>query len=101
MYGIKSNSAEFIYYLPERRYKMRFKYCISDSNISMRPSVIPDDKEYCDYLIIYVDDILLISIDPDAAMNQLREQLKLKNYKMEEPSNYLGDILCKKIIYDM
>ena len=60
---------------------MGFKYSIYDSNMSMRPLVIPDDKEYCDYLIIYVDDILFIYIDPDATMNQLREQFKLKNSK--------------------
>ena len=42
--------------------------------------------------------MLVISMNTDAALNQLQEQFKFKNDKVKETSNYLGALSCNKII---
>ena len=64
--------------MAEKLDDMVFKSSISDSDVWIRPEVKPNGKEYYEYFLTYVDDILEISMDSYAGMNQLREKLKFK-----------------------
>ena len=41
-----------------------FKSSPADPNVWIRPTIKPDGGEYYEYLLLYVDNILVISIDP-------------------------------------
>ena len=69
---------------------MVFKSLMADPDVWMRPDVKPDGKEYYKYILIYVDNILAISMQPRDVMKDIERRFKLKNYKVEEPSSYLG-----------
>ena len=64
----------------------------------MRPATKSDGEEYYEYLLAYVDDILAISVEPDAIIEQVKARFKLKNDAIETPSSYLGAKLAQKVI---
>ena len=57
----------------------------------MRPAVKPNGCEYYEYVLYYVNDILSISHCPDLTMDGIRARFTLKDYKFEEPTDYLGE----------
>ena len=77
---------------------MGFKSYLADPDIWMRPAVKPDRGEYYEYILMYVDDILAISMQPRDVMKDIERRFKFKNNKVEEPSSYLGARLQKKVI---
>jgi hypothetical protein len=56
----------------------------------MKPRVTPDKVKYWEYVLIYVDDILVISHDPQTTMDALSEKYTLKAGSVKEPDSYLG-----------
>ena len=78
--------------------EMGFKSSVDDPDVWMRPAVKPDGEEYYKYILMYVDDILAISMQPRDVINDIKRILKFKNYKVKEPSRYLGARLQKKVI---
>ena len=44
--------------------EIRFKSSPTDPDVWMKPAVKPDGEEYYEYVLMYVDDILAISMDP-------------------------------------
>ena len=48
--------------------EMGFKSSVDEPDVWMRPAVIPDGEEYYKYILIYVDNILAISIQPRDVM---------------------------------
>lgn len=56
MYGLKSSGAIFRSFLAETFDSTGFKSSIADPDISMRPNVKHDGKEYYEYIVCYVDD---------------------------------------------
>ena len=62
----------------------------------MRPASKPDGKEYYEYILVYVDDLLCISHDPRTPMNEIASTLRFKKDKIEPPSMYLGASLERK-----
>ena len=42
-----------------------------------------DDFEYYAYILIYVDNLLLITKDPKEAMSQIQESFKVKPFSIE------------------
>lgn len=98
LYGLKSASASFRAFLAEKLEMMGFTSSIGDPDVWMRPAVRPNGEEYYEYVLAYVDDILAISHEPTAIMENLKTRFKFKNDAVEEPSNYLGARLAKKTL---
>ena len=61
----------------------------SDADVWRRPAVKPDGFKYYEYILVYVDDILLISHDAKALGDYLSTQYRLKEGP-EKPKRYLG-----------
>ena len=96
LYGLKSSGAAFRAFLAERLDEMGFKSSKADPDVWMRPHTKPDGEAYYEYVLVYVDDLLAISIDATSVIREVAEQFKLKNDKITPPDVYLGGRLVKK-----
>ena len=65
------------------------------------PAVKPDREEYYEYIFMYVDNILSISMQPRDAMKVTEHRFKYKNDKVKKPSSYLGAQLQKSRFWMM
>ena len=75
---------------------MRLKSSYADGDVWLRPGTKTDRKEHCEYIMCYVDDILAVSIDPRAVLNETKGgNIKFKNDKIEPSEMYLGARLEK------
>ena len=90
LYGLKSSGAAFRAHLAERLYEMGFKPSKADPDVWMRPDVKEDKSEYYEYVLVYVDDCMAISMDAIGVLKEIQETFKLKGDKMEKPDMYLG-----------
>ena len=71
----------------------------SDPDLWLRPAIKPDGEEYYEYVLMYVDDILAISIDPTGILKIMEgKTVKYKNGKIAPPEMYLGARLKRKMI---
>jgi hypothetical protein len=73
--------------------------CVADPDIWMTPRTREDDSfEYYSYVLIYVDDILIVSHD---AMNDLRKidyYFKMKEDSIGDPDIFLGSKIRKMVL---
>jgi hypothetical protein len=67
-----------------------FKPCMADRDVWMRPATKPDGFRYYEYVLLYVDDTLVISHNPMAIMQALQQEYRLKDNAIESPTRYLG-----------
>ena len=67
-----------------------FESCRADPDVWMKPGVKPGGTKYWQYVLIYVDDILVISHDPQKTMDVLSEKYTLKAGSVKAPDAYLG-----------
>ena len=51
---------------------MGFQYSYADNDVWMKADTKPDGIQYYIYILIYVDDILIVSDNPLQYMNQLQ-----------------------------
>ena len=96
LYGLKSSGAAFRAFLAERLDEMGFKSSIGDPDVWMRPHTKRDGERYYEYILVYVDDLLAISIDATSVIREVAERFKLKRDKIIPPEIYLGGRLAKK-----
>ena len=59
-------------------------------DLFFKPQVKGDGIKYYEYLLVYVDDILCISHDTAAMMDELAAQYCLKDDSVGPPERYLG-----------
>ena len=64
----------------------------------MRPATKPNGFEYYEYMLVYVDDILVASHDPKPVMEGIKLRFELKGDKYGEPTDFLGAQLKKRIM---
>ena len=63
---------------------------MADPDVYMRPAVKSNGTKYYEYVLIYVDDALVISEKPQLIMDYLSKKYKLKEGSVKEPDIYLG-----------
>lgn len=98
LYGLKSASASFRAFMAEKLDDLGFQSSMADPDVWMRPGMKPEGDEYYEYILMYVDDILVVSNEPQPIFKELKQHVTFKNDKVEEPSNYLGARLKLKSI---
>ena len=96
LYGLKSLGAAFRAYLADHLDRLGWRSTLGDPDVWIRPSVKPDGERYYEYLLVYVDDLMLASHNPLESMRQIGGLAKFKNDKIEPPDFYLGAKICKK-----
>ena len=64
----------------------------------MKPKIKPNGEKYWEYVLIYVDDILVMSHEPKAVMDYLASKYTLKEGSVKELEAYLGAEIRKWMI---
>ena len=99
LYGLKSASADFRSFMGNKLDEIGFKSIPDDPDVWLRPAIKPDSEDDFAYVMMYVDDILEISIDPAEILKSMEgKTVKYNNGKIYPPEMYLGAILKIKII---
>jgi hypothetical protein len=90
-YGLKSSGASWRAHIAHTLSDMKFAPSHGDPYLWMRISFKPITKaSYWEYLLVYVDDLLAIGMDPRATLNTLEADY---NYVLKDfgpPTRYLG-----------
>lgn len=70
---------------------MGYKLYLANPDVFMKPTMI-DHKgnKYWSYMLVYVDDCLLVHYNPDPVMEELKTHYTLKNDAHGPPDQYLG-----------
>ena len=99
LYGLKSSSAAFGFFISKKLDEIGFKYRPADPDMWIRPAIKPDGEEYYEYVLMYVDDILVIPIDPTETLKSMEgKTVKYNNGKIAPPEMYLVSRLNRKMI---
>ena len=101
LYGLKSAGASFRAFMAEKFDQMGFESSRADPDVWMRPATTEDGFEHYEYIMTYVDDILVISNTAMKIMREIQGQVKFKKDKIEPPDIYLGAKLKLKEIDDV
>ena len=96
LYGGKSAGRDFRNHLRECMNMLHFKSCPADPDVWMRPATKSDGSKYWEYVLLYVDDVLIISEHGEAVLRgEIGKHFKLKEESIGPPSFYLGGKLRK------
>jgi hypothetical protein len=90
LYGLKSAGATFRAFLGEHLHDLGYRPSLADPDVWMRKAVKPNGFKYYEYVLCYVDDVLVISHMPSRTMDGIRKKFTLKNDEASEPTGYLG-----------
>jgi hypothetical protein len=89
MYGLKSSGAAWHAQLSTTLNDMNFTPSKADPDVWMRAACQPNGYEYYEYILVYVDDLLVVSHAPELIMETIRKAYRLKE-EPAPPSTYLG-----------
>jgi len=90
LYGLKSLGASFRSHLAGTLRALGFVSCKADHDVWMRPAVKADGSKYYEYILCYVYDILMASMNPQAVMKSIETVFPLKPGSVKEPDLCLG-----------
>ena len=83
LYGLQSSSARFHDKLASSLRQMGFKPCKADYDLWMR-----EKGDHYEYIVVYVDDLLVFSKDAMSIIDTIRKEYELKGVGV--PEYYLG-----------
>ncbi len=93
LYGLKTNAFRAL--LAETLDDLNYKPTKADPDVYLRPAVKNNGFKYYEYVLIYDDEVLYMSDQPQITMKGIQHNFKIKNDKIEEPSMYLGAEISK------
>ena len=75
---------------------LNFKSCLADPDVWMRPAIKSDGNTYYEYILLYVDDALVVSENAESILrNELGRYFHLKEESIGPPTVYLGSRVRK------
>ena len=95
LYGLKSSGAAFRSFLADHLWDIGYRPSKADSDVWMRPAIKNNGFKYWEYILCYVDDILVISDNPMQTMNNIGQKFKFKDDKAVTPEQYLVQVYPK------
>jgi hypothetical protein len=69
-------------------HELGFKNCLADLDVYMRPNIKPWGTHYYEYVLVYRDDVLVVSHDPEDIMDKLGKRYTLKPGSVHDPAEY-------------
>ena len=91
LYGGKAAGRDFRNHLRSCMEFLNFKSCLADPDVWMRPAIKSDGNTYYEYILLYVDDTLMVSENAEGILrNELRRYFHLKEESIGPPTVYLG-----------
>jgi Reverse transcriptase (RNA-dependent DNA polymerase) len=98
LYGLKSSGAAWHNHFAQSLNDLNFLSCRSDPDVWRRAASKPDGTTYYEYILVYVDDCLIVSLDPQTILNTLQDEYKYRLKDVGPPKRFLGaDIGQRKI----
>ena len=95
LYGGKSSGRDFRNHLRHCMTTLGFEPCEADHDVWMRPATTPAGLEYYEYVLLYVDDTLVISHNAQLTIDRLNKFFKMKPSSIGPPNIYLGGKVSK------
>ena len=89
LYGLKSSGAAFRALLAEQLDAIGYTATRGDPDVWYR-MVKNGDRKYYEYVLVYVDDLLVVSFDPQQTMDELSQTFKFKQGSIKTPDSFLG-----------
>jgi hypothetical protein len=89
LYGLKSSGAAWRAHLANTLQSLGYTSCLADPDVWFKAAMKPCGFEYYEYVLVYVDDVLVLSHQPEVTMKALETFYRLKD-GFAEPDRYLG-----------
>jgi hypothetical protein len=89
LYGLKSSGAAWRSHFANTLRTLGFVSCLADPDVWYRAAKKPCGMEYYEYILVYVDDVLALSHEPEIIMKSLEKYYRLKD-GFAKPTQYLG-----------
>ena len=97
LYGLSSSGAAFGSFMANMLDELNFKPSIADPDVWLRCGIRPGSTErYYEHVLVYVDDIMVLSAMASLVMEALQKKLTFKNGEASDPDIYLGAKIAKK-----
>lgn len=94
LYGLKSSGAAWRSFLSECLFdSLHFSPCRADNDVWIRPAQKADGTQYYEMVLVYTDDILCVSMDPNSILCRLDQHFLLKEGSIGKPERYLGSTI--------
>jgi hypothetical protein len=90
LYGLKSSGASWRAMFNSTITKMGFDPIIADPDAYRRATAKPDGFRYYEYILVYVDDVLIISHSPQEHLQRIQATYELNPSSIGPPTRYLG-----------
>ena len=101
LYGLKSVAARWRVHIAATLRDMGFKMCQADPDVWLRANTRPSDGfQYYEYVLVYIDDLLIVSHDPKTVMQDLQRRYTIKPDSIKPPDEYLGSEIRRYTIPD-
>ena len=101
LYGLKSSAARWRDHIAATLRDMGFKMCQADPDVWLRANTRPSDGfQYYEYVLVYIDDLLIVSHDPKTVMQDLQRRYTIKPDSIKSPDEYLGSEIRRYTIPD-
>jgi len=100
LYGLKSSGARWHEHMAQTLRDMGYLNCRADPDVWMKAKVKPTGEEYWEYVLIYSDDILVMSHEPNVVMVGLTHAYTLKAGSVARPKTYLGADIAEHVFQD-
>ena len=94
LYGLKTSGAAWRAHFAETLHGLGYTSSLADPDVWFRPACKPDGFEYYAYVLVYVDDILVVSFNPEETMRVIEKSFRLKD-GYAPPTRYLGATIRK------
>ena len=90
LYGLKSSGAMWRSHFANNLRDMGFTSSLGDPDVWMRAAEKQDKSEYYEYILVYVDDLLIISHQSDSILDILENHFNYRLKDVGPPKRYLG-----------
>ena len=91
LYGLKGSGKAWRSHLAHYlRDTMGFESSYGDPDMWFKAAVKPNGEEYYSYLLIYVDDVISVDMEPKKNIDLINEKFTIKKGSAGPPSIYLG-----------
>ena len=90
LYGLKLSGALWRSMFNSTILDMGFEPTVADPNVYRRANAKPDGFKYYEYILVYVDDVLILSHDTNAHLERIRASYDLNPDRIGPPTRYLG-----------
>jgi len=90
LYGLKSSGAAWRAHMAQTLRDLGFKSTLGDPDVWIREAMKPNGFKYYEMILIYVDDILHLSHQPNVVMDAIGKIYRIKEGSLGPPTRYLG-----------